>query len=100
MPTVVVRGRGWSVESVDDVREHARRHGYDLAATDLDGACLDSEAVILIDVSLRGAQRLEIALHELLHAYDPDLPERRVRVMGRTLARALWRLGYRDRRSC
>lgn len=95
MPTVVVRGRGWSVQTVDDVREYAREHGYDLRPDDLDGICLDSEALILIDASLTGCHRMEIEIHELLHAYDPTIPERRVRVLGRTLAKALWRLGYR-----
>ena len=92
---VVVRGRGWEIAQVDDVREYAREHGYDLASEDLDGICLDSEALILIDAALTGCHRLEIEIHELIHAYDPEIPERRVRVLGRTLARALWRLGYR-----
>lgn len=96
VPHVVVRGRGWLVEYVEDVREYAREHGYDLTSQDLDGICLDREALILVDDSLERAHRMEIVIHELLHAYDPDIPERRVRVLGRTLARALWRLGYRQ----
>ena len=94
---VVVRGRGWSIEHVDDVREYAREHGYDLTSQDLDGICLDSEALILVDAALTGCHRLEIEIHELIHAYDPDIPEKRVRLLGLTLARALWRLGYRQR---
>lgn len=97
MAVVVVRGTGWTVEMVEDVREEARRHGYDLTADELDGICLPREHLVMVDASLQRAHRMEIVLHELLHAYDPDLPERRVRVLARTLARALWRLGYRDR---
>lgn len=95
MAVVVVRGKGWTVEAVEDVREETRRHGYDLPKDELDGICLQRERLILIDDSLRRAHRLEILLHELLHAYDIDIPEVRVRGISRTLARAAWRMGYR-----
>ena len=95
MATVVVRGKGWTVEMVEDVREETRRHGYDMPKDELDGICLQRERLILVDSALRRAHRMEIILHELLHAYDIHIPERRVRVMARTLARALWRMGYR-----
>lgn len=95
MPLVVIRGRGWAVERVEDVREYAREHGYDMPAEELDGLCLPTEALIFVDAALKNAHRLEIELHEMIHAYDPSIPEKRVRHMGRQLSRALWRLGYR-----
>jgi hypothetical protein len=97
MPTVVIRGRGWAVERVEDVREYARQHGYDMPADELDGLCLTKEALVFVDSTLRDAHRLEIELHELIHAYDATIAEKRVRHMGRQLSRALWRLGYRLR---
>lgn len=97
MVTVVVRGRGWTVETVEDVREETRRHGYDMPKDELDGICLHRERLILLEDGLERAHRLEILLHELLHAYDMHMTERRVRVLARTLARAAWRLGYRGR---
>ena len=95
MAVVVVRKQGWTVEMVDDVREEARRHGYDMDPAELDGICLQRERLILVDSTLRRAHRMEIILHEIIHAYDITIPEIRVRLLARTLARALWRLGYR-----
>ena len=40
-------------------------------------------------------QFLEAAIHEAMHAEDKDVPERVVDRRARSMARWLWRLGYR-----
>lgn len=96
MPIVVIRSRGWTINGVEDVRESVNEHGYDEMNVELEGACLHSERMILVDDALKRAHRLEIVIHEILHAYDINMTENRVRGISRTIARALWRLGYTD----
>jgi hypothetical protein len=48
--------------------------------------------------SLRGEERLEILLHELIHAGGWHIDEEFVAGFARDAARALWRLGYREQR--
>ena len=50
---------------------------------------------IYVDPTLPPLRHLEIALHEALHAEDPKKPERVVERQGKSLARWLWRMGYR-----
>lgn len=45
---------------------------------------------------LRGEERLEILLHEMLHASQWHLDESYVEAIANDMARALWRLGYRE----
>jgi hypothetical protein len=97
MPIVVIRSKGWTIDMVDDVREAAIEHGYEIS-DELEGVCLHSERMILIDGSLERAHRMEIVVHEVLHAYDPEMSEVRVRALSRVIARALWRMGYAPRR--
>lgn len=82
---------------MDDVQQHVQEHGYDENA-ELEGVCLMSERMILVDSALERAHRMEIIIHELLHAYDITMTENRVRGISRTIARALWRLNYRHKR--
>lgn len=97
---VVVHGKGWTVDFVDDVQQHVTDHGYE-ERSELEGVCLPTERMILVDSSLERAHRMEIVIHELLHAYDLSMTENRVRGISRTIARALWRLNYRQQReSC
>lgn len=51
---------------------------------------------IRVSSSLRGEERLEVLLHELVHAAGWHLDETFVERFGRDAARVLWRLGYRD----
>jgi hypothetical protein len=46
--------------------------------------------------NLRGEERLEVLLHELVHAAGWHLGESIVEQFANDAARALWRLGYRD----
>jgi hypothetical protein len=51
---------------------------------------------IRISSSLRGEERLEVLIHELLHAAGWHLAEEYVEQFAADAARALWRVGYRD----
>ena len=46
--------------------------------------------------SLRGEERLEVLIHELVHAASWHIDETFVEQFARDAARALWRVGYRD----
>jgi hypothetical protein len=50
---------------------------------------------VLIDSSLSGKRRLEVEVHEFLHAANPTQSEEHVSQQGSDLARILWALGYR-----
>ena len=50
---------------------------------------------IRIDRRLKGMERLEILIHECLHAIDWRADEEHVAQSAADLARTLWRLGYR-----
>lgn len=45
---------------------------------------------------MRGKARLEIILHEALHAQWPDDSEERISRHGKELAKLLWKCGYRQ----
>lgn len=62
------------------------------------GSCsnpTDKEKTICIHAPLRGEERLEVLIHEMLHASCWDLAEESVERAAVEIARALWRLGYR-----
>ena len=50
---------------------------------------------IRIDAALSGEERLEVLLHEFIHAAGWHLDESFVEQFAADAARALWRLGYR-----
>ena len=52
---------------------------------------------IVVDSRLTGEQRLDVILHECLHAADWRADEDYIEEQARDLARVLWRLGYRCR---
>jgi len=52
---------------------------------------------IRISSSLRGEQRLEVLIHEMVHAAGWHIDETFVARFAKDAARALWRLGYRNR---
>ena len=51
---------------------------------------------IRISTTLRGEEKLEVILHELLHAAGWHIDEAFVECFARDAAKALWRLGYRE----
>jgi hypothetical protein len=50
---------------------------------------------IIIDERAKGRRRLEIEIHEFLHAANPTHDESHVTQQGKDLSRILWLLGYR-----
>ncbi len=50
---------------------------------------------ISVDHRLKGRQRLEVIIHEALHACLPQLSEKEVTTAAADHARLLWNLGYR-----
>lgn len=53
---------------------------------------------IRIDSRLRGKEKLEVLMQEMIHAAGLKLDEAIVEQFGREAARVLWRLGYRETR--
>jgi hypothetical protein len=53
---------------------------------------------IRVSSALRGEERLEVLIHELLHSAGWHIDEEFVERFARDATRALWRLGYRDER--
>ena len=51
---------------------------------------------IKIDNRLKGEEKLEVIVHELLHAAGWHIDEEFVEQFGIDVARVLWRLGYRE----
>lgn len=86
---------------VRSVRIRGRCYQYREQALGQQGAlglCDDPDSVgkaIAIDRRLKGFDRLETVIHELLHAGLWDLDEELVGVLANDYARALWRLGLR-----
>lgn len=50
---------------------------------------------ILVEERLTGRRRLEVEVHEFLHAANPTHDEEHVDRQGKDLSRILWALGYR-----
>ena len=50
---------------------------------------------IRIDSGLKGEERLEVIIHECLHASDWRASEEHVESTALSIANILWRLGYR-----
>ena len=50
---------------------------------------------IIIDERARGRRRLELEIHEFLHAANPTIDEEHVDQQGKDLSKILWSLGYR-----
>ncbi len=55
-----------------------------------------SKKEIRVLSTLTGEERLEVLVHEMVHAAGWHLDEAFVERFARDAARALWRLGYRD----
>ena len=51
---------------------------------------------IILDARMRGRKKLEVLVHELLHALNPTQSEEHVEQQGKDIARVLWSLGYRE----
>ena len=49
---------------------------------------------------MHGEERLEVLIHEMLHAAYWDLDESAIEGAAADVARVLWRLGYRSPADC
>jgi hypothetical protein len=72
-------------------------HRWTIQDSAIYGLCETAERLISIDPRLGPRHRMEIIVHELLHALDGDLTEDMVISQSQTIAEALWRDGYRRR---
>jgi MinD superfamily P-loop ATPase len=59
------------------------------------GLCDYDNKTIFIADSTHGEERLATLVHEMLHAIDEGLTEKRVKDLSTGVAKALWKLGYR-----
>ena len=60
------------------------------------GQCLDKYKIIQVDGRERKKRIfLESLIHEVIHAFLPDLPEETVDRIAKAIAALLWRIGYR-----
>lgn len=81
--TFVIAGQEWTWR-------YSRLNG------NADGWCYSApDHRILVDTRLRGQRRLEVEIHEVLHALYPQLSEEAVTNGAIDLRRILWKLGYR-----
>jgi hypothetical protein len=55
----------------------------------------DVRKVIRVHAGLQGRERLEVLLHELMHAADWRAAEEHIEQSAADIARVLWRVGYR-----
>lgn len=66
---------------------------------DIEGFCdnpAKKDKCIRVLRHLRGERKLTVLIHEMLHATNWELAEHHVDQVSMDIARALWRLGYRD----
>lgn len=59
------------------------------------GWCYYDSSKILVDKSLRGERRLDVLIHEMLHAHHRAMSEEAVAQTATDIAAVLWQLGYR-----
>lgn len=65
----------------------------------LDGTCSDPKdkgKTIHYNVGLRGERRLDVLIHEMLHACFWDVREEGVSEAAEDIAHCLWKIGYRN----
>lgn len=83
---VTIRKKRWNL--VFKNLRNQKRRGYCEAPH-------EKNKEIVIDSRLRGQERLQVIVHELIHAMGWHLDEEFVQESGDDLGRVLWNLGYR-----
>lgn len=81
-----ILGKRWRIATVPNLGENR--------GTCDPPTCRDK--TIRIAAYLRGEERLEVLIHEMLHAAGWHIDEEFVTKFANDAARTLWRLGYRD----
>lgn len=84
--TITIDGKRWRL--VYDGRIGNDKDGYCTPAN-------EPGRTIAIRSTLTGQYRLEVEIHEMLHAADGSKDEGWVDTVAHDLAKVLWRLGYR-----
>jgi hypothetical protein len=79
------------VKHVDDMPPDEK------GSTDLEGMYDPVKRAVYISKWLDGKLRLEVEIHELIHAIEPSLQHGRVGRLGRDIAKVLWGLGWRPK---
>ncbi len=79
---------------------------FNIHIEDIDGLCIDSDVIpdkeksITISPRIKGRRRLEVVIHECLHAEYPSIPkyneEEWVDTAALNISKLLWRMGYRE----
>ena len=64
-------------------------------AGDVDKPPFRKTVEIRIDPRQNGLSKLDTLVHEILHLFDPELSETKVRKMATYIAKGLWKNGYR-----
>jgi hypothetical protein len=87
------------------IRTHEFSTGkFNIYIEDIDGLCCDPDVVpdpeksITISPRLKGRRRLEVVIHECLHAEYPSIDgneEEWVDTAALNISKLLWRMGYR-----
>ena len=62
------------------------------------GICY-SDGLVEIEPRLKGVERLEVYVHELVHRHQPYLDEGEVEKLGEEIAKDLWEAGWRQVRT-
>lgn len=86
MPRITINGERWTL------REVARLGPEE---SPLDGDCSRDARLIRVRKSLRGIERLETLIHEMIHAEGWHIDEEFVERAAADMAAVLWQLGYR-----
>jgi hypothetical protein len=80
--TFTLLGKRWRLERVESL-------------PGLDGECEWAARTVRVVDGLHPKAHMETVLHEILHAQDESMPEKRVAAVARSMASVLWRLGWR-----
>jgi len=86
---ISIKGRKWAVIFCP-LKDIPMKNGETLL-----GLCDYDNKTIFIADTTHGEERLATLTHEVLHAVDDKLTEKRVKDLANGVARALWKLGYR-----
>lgn len=90
MPTVRIKRKRWTLEEVPDVVAEAGKDANKRdRARGLDGICMFETSRILVCQDLDPPNKLEVYIHELIHACNPDLRENTVAFTARVIAEVL-----------
>jgi hypothetical protein len=89
---IKIDGKNWKISYVNDISDE------DYDGQKLEGLCDFEKQRIYISNITANRARLEVEIHELVHAIDHKLSHKKVTRLGHEISVILWKLGYR--RTC